>query len=79
MRYDVYATSGGYLKLYDRDNSNSVITRDYSGRTTTAHSTFTFDFVDPYHCVHPGSGCRTSMLDAGNDVTSEVGVETFTF
>ncbi|XP_022103276.1 uncharacterized protein LOC110986013 isoform X2 [Acanthaster planci] len=70
-RYDVYSTSGGYLKLYDRDHSSSIITRYYSGTTTSAHSTFTFDFVDPYHCVGAGGGCRTTMLDAGNDVTSE--------
>ena len=35
MRYEVYTTSGGYLKLYDRDNSNSVITRYYSGRASS--------------------------------------------
>ncbi|XP_038057739.1 uncharacterized protein LOC119729229 [Patiria miniata] len=71
LRYDVYSTSGGYIKLYDRDNSNSIITRNYNGRTTSDSSTFTFDFVDPYHCVDVGSGCRTTMLYAGNDVTSQ--------
>ncbi|XP_038062737.1 uncharacterized protein LOC119733220 [Patiria miniata] len=71
LRYDVYSTSGGYMKLYDRDHSNSIITRHYNGRTTSGYSTFTFDFVDPYHCVDVGSGCRTTMLYAGNDVTSQ--------
>ncbi|XP_022103274.1 uncharacterized protein LOC110986009 [Acanthaster planci] len=71
MRYDVSSTSGGYLKLFDRDHSSSIITRYYSGRITSAHATFTFDFDGPYHCVNADNGCRTTMLDAGNDVTSE--------
>ncbi|XP_038077171.1 uncharacterized protein LOC119745019 [Patiria miniata] len=71
LRYYVRSTSGGCLKLYDRDNSNSIITRYYSGRTSSTFSTFTFDFDDPYHCVDVSRGCRRTMLDTQNDVTSQ--------
>ncbi|XP_022103295.1 uncharacterized protein LOC110986023 [Acanthaster planci] len=71
LRIDVSATNGGYLKLFNRDLSNRISTRYYSGRTSSAYSTFTFDFVEPYHCVGAAGGCRTSMLNAGNDVTTQ--------
>ncbi len=61
------------MKLYDGDNSGAILTRYYTGRTTSGYSTFTFDFDDPYHCVSATfSGCRTTMLYAGDDVTSDV-------
>lgn len=60
------------MRLYDRDNSDSIMTRYYTGSTTSGYSTFTFDFDDPYHCVDVVSGCRTTMLHAGDDVTSQV-------
>ena len=72
LRYDVTTVSGGYMKLYDRDHSNDIMTRYYKGSTTSGYSTFTFDFDDPYHCVDVISGCRTTMLHAGDDVTSQV-------
>ncbi|XP_038050910.1 uncharacterized protein LOC119724061 [Patiria miniata] len=71
LRYDVHSTNGGYLKLYDRDSNNTIITRYYNGQTVSGYSTFTFDFDDPYHCVDVGSGCRTTMLNVGSDVTSQ--------
>ncbi|XP_022107048.1 uncharacterized protein LOC110988105 [Acanthaster planci] len=71
LRIDVSATNGGYLKLFNRDLSNRINTRYYSGRTSSAYSTFTFDFVEPYHCVSAAGGCRTTMLSAGNDVTTQ--------
>ncbi|XP_038050780.1 uncharacterized protein LOC119723938 isoform X2 [Patiria miniata] len=72
LRYDVEAENGGYLKLYNRDVPvESIITRYYDGQTVSGYSTFTFDFVDPYHCVDVGSGCRTTMLHAGSDVTTQ--------
>ncbi|XP_038050911.1 uncharacterized protein LOC119724062 [Patiria miniata] len=71
LRYDVHSTNGGYLNLYDRDSNNTIITRYYNGQTVSGYSTFTFDFVDPHHCVDVGSGCRTTMLNAGSDVTSQ--------
>ncbi|XP_022105050.1 uncharacterized protein LOC110986986 isoform X2 [Acanthaster planci] len=71
LRSDVYSTSGGYMKLYNRDSNNRIETRYYRGTTSSASSTFTFDFDDPYHCVDVGRGCRDTILNAGNDVTSE--------
>ncbi|XP_022102003.1 uncharacterized protein LOC110985345 [Acanthaster planci] len=71
LRYDVYSSNGGFLKLHNRDNAGTFYTRYYSGRTTSGYSTFTFDFVDPYHCVDVSSGCRSTMLNAGDDVTSQ--------
>ncbi|XP_038077172.1 uncharacterized protein LOC119745020 [Patiria miniata] len=71
VRYDASSTSGGYMKLYDRDHLSRIITRYFSGRTTTASSNFTFDFVDPYHCVADGRACRRTMLDTQNDVTTQ--------
>ncbi|XP_071784665.1 uncharacterized protein [Asterias amurensis] len=71
LRYDVTTVSGGHMRLYDRDNSDSIMTRYYTGSTTSGYSTFTFDFDDPYHCVDVVSGCRTTMLHAGDDVTSQ--------
>ncbi|XP_022100380.1 uncharacterized protein LOC110984469 isoform X2 [Acanthaster planci] len=70
LRFDTYSTSGGFMKLYNRDSSNRIETRYYSGTTSSASSTFTFDFDDPYHCVDVGRGCRKAMLNAGNDITS---------
>ncbi len=72
LKYDVTSVSGGSMKLFDRDNTNRFITRYYAGRRTSGYSTFTFDFNDPYHCVDVTSGCRSTMLHAGDDVTSEV-------
>ena len=72
LRYDVTTVSGGYMKLYDRDDSDRIVTRYYKGSMTSGYSTFTFDFDDPYHCVDDISGCRTTMLHAGDDVTSQV-------
>ncbi|XP_038044290.1 uncharacterized protein LOC119718928 [Patiria miniata] len=71
LRCDVHSTSGGYMELYDRDHSSSIITRYYNGSTSSNFSTFTFDFVDPYHCVDDGRGCRRTMLDTQNDVTTQ--------
>ncbi|XP_038077173.1 uncharacterized protein LOC119745021 [Patiria miniata] len=71
LRCDVHSTSGGYMELYDRDHSSSIITRYYNGSTSSNFSTFTFDFVDPYHCVDVGRGCRRTMLDTQNDVTTQ--------
>ncbi|XP_038050907.1 uncharacterized protein LOC119724059 [Patiria miniata] len=74
LRYNVSSTNGGYLKLYDRDFSDTIITRYYDGQTVSSYATFTFDFVDPYHCVDVGSGCRTTMLNVGSDVTTQASI-----
>ncbi|XP_071798435.1 uncharacterized protein [Asterias amurensis] len=71
LRYDVTSVSGGYMKLYDRDNPDTIMTRYYTGSRTSRYSTFTFDFDDPYQCVDVVSGCRNTMLHAGDDVTSQ--------
>ena len=72
LRCTVTSVSGGNMKLYDRDNSNRIVTRYYQGSTTSGYSTFIFDFDDPYHCVDVISGCRSTMLHAGDDATSQV-------
>ncbi|XP_022088109.1 uncharacterized protein LOC110977889 isoform X2 [Acanthaster planci] len=74
LTYIVDATNGGYMQLYDRDNSNNIITRYYVGRTVSASANFTFDLDSPYHCVNVSAGCRTTMLDAGDDVTVEADI-----
>ncbi|XP_038050540.1 uncharacterized protein LOC119723761 [Patiria miniata] len=68
LRADVSSTSGGYMKLYNRDSYSSIITRYYSGSTRYGSPSFTFDFVQPYHCVG-GSGCRNTMLDTENVIS----------
>ncbi|XP_038050879.1 uncharacterized protein LOC119724031 [Patiria miniata] len=67
LRCNVSSTSGGYMKLYNRDSDSRIITRYYSGSTSYGSPSFTFDFVQPYHCVD-GSGCRDTMLDTENVV-----------
>ena len=72
MRISYSVTNGGYLKLYNRDSGSAIITRYYSGRTTSAQATFTYDFVEPHHCLGESGGCRTGMLDPGDNVVTQV-------
>ncbi|XP_072033178.1 uncharacterized protein [Amphiura filiformis] len=69
---DFQLQSGGNMKIYNRDSSNSIMTRYYNGRTTTESVTFTFDFDPPLPCSgNPHwNGCMTTMLNVGKDVTS---------
>ncbi|XP_038071216.1 uncharacterized protein LOC119740085 [Patiria miniata] len=74
LRYEVDTTNGGNMQLYDRDNANTILTRYYLGRTVSASANFTFDLDSPYHCLNVSAGCRTTMLYAGEDVTTEADI-----
>ncbi|XP_022088082.1 uncharacterized protein LOC110977874 isoform X2 [Acanthaster planci] len=70
LRYTVYSSSGGHMKLFNRDSNSNILTRYYSSRQTSATATFTFALDGPSHCVGTTS-CRNSMLSVESNVVTE--------
>ncbi|XP_038051051.1 uncharacterized protein LOC119724185 [Patiria miniata] len=75
IRSDMVASSGGRLNLYNRDRSNSIMSRNYNGASASvrASASFTFAMSGATHCVR-SNHCRTTMLNVGEKIISEPGI-----
>ncbi|XP_033098550.1 E-selectin-like [Anneissia japonica] len=62
--------NGGYVTVNNPDTS-SQFKKYYTGITLRRTGSFTFDLMDPLHCL-PTGGCSIPIFTCGNDVTKRV-------
>ena len=71
LNFTVFATNGGYVSVYDRENNSRIDRYDVSGKTESNVFEIRFDTEEPDHCMIENLNCISQPLVVP-DVTTQV-------
>ena len=71
LKFTVFATNGGYVAVYNRENNDRIDKYIVTGETTTRSFEIKFDLEKPEHCIMDSAGCSTQPITL-QDLTEKV-------